>query len=202
MLANRPTHIGRLRVRTASRDPLLTQLRVARLLNTVELRPTGLPPSATLCLRAAPDPLPGSFRLTQLDIRPPPAWQQALTAMIDRIAGSAAHPVRGPVPESAQAVLFLDQSELLACLASDWCEGNITTRWWWQSLLKQGSASQIIKELWRGLRGQVLRDFAGAGRLGRRRKGCALTRTFASCLPFLAAFRALLGFVFLFFFLD
>src|SRR4029434_8796307 len=63
-----------------------------------------------------------------------------------RLASSASRPAREAVQASTEAVVFLDRSELLSCLASDWCEGSVTTHWWWQSLLKQGTASQIVKE--------------------------------------------------------
>ena len=149
MLGNRPTLIGRLRVRAGSQDPLLTQLRIGRLLNPIELRPDRLPSSAILCIRTLRDPLPGSLRLDHSDVHPPPAWQQALSAMLDRLVSNASRPARDAVPANAEAVVFLDRSELLACLASDWCEGSVMTRWWWQSLLKQGAASQVVKELWR-----------------------------------------------------
>ncbi len=151
MLGNQPTStvIGRLRVRAGSNDSLLTRMRVARLLEAVELRPTNLPSSAILYIRSARDPLPGSLRLERGDVRPPAAWQQAMTTMIDRLAAQASRPSREAVPPSAQAVVFLDRSELLSSLANDWCEGNLPTRWWWQSLLRHGPASQIVKQAWR-----------------------------------------------------
>ncbi len=149
MLGNQPTVIGRVRVRAGIHDSLLTQLRIGRLLDPIELRPARLPSSAILCIRTLRDPLPGSLRLDQSDVRPPPAWQEALRSMLDRLAAQAWRPAREAVPASAEAVVFLDRSELLACLASDWCEGSVVTRWWWRSLLKQGAATQIVKELWR-----------------------------------------------------
>ncbi len=143
------TVIGRLRVRANARDSLLTQMRIARLLDPIELQPKQLPSSAILYIRALRDPLPGSLRLENSDVRPQRAWQEALNATLDRLASKAVRPARETVPPSAEAVVFIDRSELLSCLASDWCEGSMMTRWWWQSLLKQGAATQIVKELWR-----------------------------------------------------
>ena len=59
-------------------------------------------------------------------------------------------PVRilGPIPANAEAVIFADQAELLACLASDWCEGSITTHWWWQSLFKGADIANTILPAW------------------------------------------------------
>lgn len=155
MLGNQPTLpaattvIGRLRVRANRQDSLLTQMRIGRLLDPIELQPKQLPSSAILYIRQLRDPLPGSLKLENGDVRPQRAWQEALNATLDRLASTAVRPAREAVPPSAEAVVFIDRSELLSCLASDWCEGSMLTHWWWQSLLKQGATTQIVKELWR-----------------------------------------------------
>ena len=136
-------------MRASGKDSLLTQLRIGRLLDPIELRPPQLPSSAILYIRKLRDPLPGSLQLEQAGVRPPPAWQEALSATLDRLASRALRPAREAVPPSAEAVMFIDRSELLACLATDWCEGRIMSRWWWQSLLKRGATAQVVKELWR-----------------------------------------------------
>ena len=80
----------------------------------------------------------------------PVAWHQALKSKLDQLVISAARPARDPVPTNAAAVVFLDRSELMACLASDWCERRLATNWWWQSLLKRGEAAlEIVKKQWR-----------------------------------------------------
>ena len=48
----------------------------------------------------------------------------------------AARPALGAVPAGAEAVIFEDAAELLACLAGEWCEGSASTHWWWRSLFK------------------------------------------------------------------
>ena len=144
-----PTVVGRLRVRANGQDSLLTRLRLGRLLDPIELRPRRLPSSAILYVRTLRDPLPGTLRLENGNVRPPPAWQEALGATLDRLASKACRPSREAVPPDAEAVVFVDASELLSCLASDWSEGSLMTRWWWQSLLKQGATAQVVKELWR-----------------------------------------------------
>src|SRR6188508_2477464 len=115
------TVIQRLRIKSAGLDPLATQLRMARALNTVSLQPAGLPPSAILCIHSLRDPQPGTLRLEQTDLRPSPEWEGAVRAQIEQLAREAARPIDGAVPASAQAVVFRDRSELLACLAADWC---------------------------------------------------------------------------------
>jgi hypothetical protein len=143
------TIVGHLRVEGGRIDPATAQLRLSTLLNNAVFHPTALPPAAIVFIRKLRDPLPRSLRIQQRDIRPPPAWQQALNATLDRLVASATRPAIGSVPANAEAVVFLDRSELLASLASDWCEGRVATRWWWQSLPRKGTASQIVKELWR-----------------------------------------------------
>jgi hypothetical protein len=143
------TFIGQLRVTGAGLDPLLTSSRVSQLLNSFEMRPSSLPSPAVLCVRGVRDPRPYTLRIDEARVFPDDAWRQALIGHLDELARRAARPALETVPTSAEAVVFLDRSELLACLASDWCQGTVTTHWWWQSLLRQASVSQIVKELWR-----------------------------------------------------
>src|SRR5262249_37791714 len=51
-------------------------------------------------------------------------------------------------PAGAEAVLFMDRSELLACLASDWQEGSALTRWWWQSLFEGADVALAVLHEW------------------------------------------------------
>jgi len=143
------TIVGCLRVEGARVDPALAQLRLSTLLNRAVTHPTTLPPSALIFIRKLGDPLPRLLRIQQHDNRPPAAWQQALNEKLEGLAKNAARPALGAVPANAQAVVFLDWSELLASLAIDWCEGQIAARWWWQTLLRKATASQIVRELWR-----------------------------------------------------
>lgn len=142
------TIVGCLRIEGAKVDPTLAQLRLSTLLNNAISHPNTLPPTAIVLIRKLRDPLPGSLRLGQHDIQPPAAWRQALTATLDRLAGSAVRPALGAVPANAEAVVFWDRSELLACLATDWCHGVLTARWWWRSFLKKTDARQAVLKAW------------------------------------------------------
>jgi hypothetical protein len=146
---NEKTVVARLSVRGSGLDPIPTQSRLASLLNNTDARPTGLSPAAIVVVRRLRDPLPGSLDLRQHNLEPPPAWQQALRARLDSLAAGAARPALAAVPANAEAVVFLDRSELLACLASDWCEPRVATQWWWQSLLRQADAEQVVWKAWR-----------------------------------------------------
>jgi len=170
------TIVGRLRIEGAGVDPTIAQLRLSSLLNNAIFHPSALPPAAIVFIRKLGDPLPRSLQIQQRDIRPPPAWQQALSAKLDRLVVSAARPALGSVPANAEAVVFLDRSELLASLAADWCEGRVAARWWWQSFLGQGTASQITKELWRSAPEYVP---AALDQLAKAAKATTFVKTFS-----------------------
>jgi len=128
------TAVRKVRVHGSGGDAGLARLRLESLLSGAELRPSGLPPSAVLCVRRVADPLPGTLRLDTGDARPPPEWERAFVARLERALRDAARPAREAVPAAADAVLFADRSELLACLARDARDGTMWTRWWWRDL--------------------------------------------------------------------
>jgi hypothetical protein len=147
---NGKTVARRLRVRGSKLDPISTQLRIASLLNVADLHPVGLAPSAILCIRTLRDPLPGSLQVRQCsgNMRPPRAWEQAVIASLDQSVRQAARPAHGSVPATAEAVIFTDRAELLACLAIDCCEGSVSTNWWWQSLFKGVDIARTVLPAW------------------------------------------------------
>ena len=149
------TSIARVRVRTACRDSLQVSLRAGALLDRLDLSPPGLPASSILLIRALRDPLPGCVSLVQPGGAAPASWQQAVSASIAGLAREAARPARGPVPAGADAVLFADEAELVACLVRDWLHGRVAGRWWWRSVLGDLSPQQW---LWQRVlaRGEVL----------------------------------------------
>jgi hypothetical protein len=61
---------------------------------------------------------------------------------------AAARPAREPVPANANAVLFADRAELLACLARDWCNGNATSLWWWPVLFPGDDFGAVVRRAW------------------------------------------------------
>ena len=140
----------RLRVRGSGLDPTSTRLRVANLLQVVDMHPDGLAPSAILCVRTLRDPLPGKLQLRGggYAMHPPAEWKRAVVSSLNHLVRDAARPAREAVPANAEAVLFADHGEVLAYLASDWCEGVAGTRWWWQSLFSSFDLVQGIVPLW------------------------------------------------------
>ncbi len=140
--------ILRLRVKGSDLDPLALRGRMENLLNDLSLQPR-LPASATLFIRRLSDPLPGALNLDTSYPQPPQAWRHAFNQRFDELVSTAARPALGPVADSVESVVFYDYAELLASLSADWCRGLVTSRWWWQSLIKRGDVLQIIKQLWR-----------------------------------------------------
>jgi hypothetical protein len=128
--------IARLEVRAERTDPLAARLAVERMLGAIELRPDSLPPAAILCVRELRDPRPGTISLASRQLRPPAVWEQAVRREVDRMARAAARPAHAAVPAAAEAVVFADEGELLACLASDVVSRAVGMRWWWRLLVE------------------------------------------------------------------
>jgi hypothetical protein len=142
------TTVARLRLSGTAADPLAARLRIDRALNETSLAPPALPPSAILCIRRLADPLPGSIG-SRGDWSPRHvAWRRALVSAVARMADRAARPALGEVPSDAPAIVFLDQAELLACLASDWCGGVLARRWWWRSLYRGRDLDRLAATVW------------------------------------------------------
>ena len=148
-MSGAPTSVRSVRVRGVDTDAATARLRLGNLLAGSELRPSGLAPSAVLCVRRLIDPLPGTLRLETAEARPPPEWERAFVDALERALRSAARPAREAVPAGAEAVLFADRAELLACLARDARDGTAWTRWWWRSL-RAGTApgADLVVEAW------------------------------------------------------
>ena len=139
--------IGRLRITGTRGDPVGTRLRAARLLDADAFRPPGLPPSAILCIRTLRDRLPGQFPAAGSAIRPPGNWSRALASRIETLARYARRPALDPALDDVPAVLFIDPSELIACLARDWIDGSAIRRWWWQPWLRGAGVEMALLKL-------------------------------------------------------
>ncbi|MFI5053371.1 MAG: hypothetical protein ACHQDE_03335, partial [Acidimicrobiia bacterium] len=143
------TRIERVRLHGDALDAAQARLKLGGLLAGAEVRPSGLAPSALLCVRRVRDPLPGVLRLDTRDARPPPEWERALVASLERALRSAARPAREAVPARAEAVLFADRAELLACLARAAHDGTVWASWWWQEVRSAaGVGSDPVVSAW------------------------------------------------------
>ncbi|HYN84772.1 MAG TPA: hypothetical protein VER32_05945 [Pyrinomonadaceae bacterium] len=140
------TYIGTVRARTAERDALALRIRLGRVLGSLSLNPSGVPASAVVCVRRLSAPPLSNAAAGGL--RRAVAWDRAVESSLARLVSSAARPARGFVPADAEAVVFFDRAELLACLASDWLAGATARRWWWRGLLKGGDAARSLVAAW------------------------------------------------------
>jgi hypothetical protein len=128
--------VTRLRVRSSESDVLAIQLRIANLFNTANLQPSGAPPSSVLIIRRFADPLPGRF-VPKPTARIDPVWERAVQSKLAEFYAHAARPSQGSVPANAEAVLFDDEAEMLACLLVDMSRQEARRQWWWRTLLRE-----------------------------------------------------------------
>ncbi|HUN41660.1 MAG TPA: hypothetical protein VMU81_15345 [Acetobacteraceae bacterium] len=137
--ANR-TRIGRLRVRGVGENAN-PRLAMSGMLEGADLRPPELSPATVLIVRHMNDPLPGRLspqrRLGLVDA----AWERAARENLAGFYRRAARPGRGPVPIDADAVVFADESELLASLMLDLVSGRLRERWWWRSVASSSATA-------------------------------------------------------------
>jgi hypothetical protein len=134
--------INRIRLRYRGGDALSARLASERIC-AAAIRVPGLPPAAILCIKRLHDPLPETIPLGP-DVgaafrRPGPTattarWEHSLHDSLSDLARRAARPASGRVTGDADAVLFDDRAQMLACLAADWCSGDTAARWWWRTL--------------------------------------------------------------------
>ena len=131
------TVIRKVRIRTTASDRLAAQQKLERALRATSLRPASLPRDAI-------------FIVQHITTRPvgTAGWVQAVRARLDQLVREAVRPINDTVPANAQAVIFLDRSELLACLAADWCSGEVVMHWWWQILLSHIEVADVVIKVW------------------------------------------------------
>lgn len=139
------TYVRRMRASGDVTDALALRLRLERALAVAELHPSGLPPTAILFVRKL-----GSrrARFQGLRTRTRAVWTRSVADAIEELARHAARPARSDVPAEAEAVVFINQAELLSCLAIDLCDGTAPARWWWRSLFRSTDLSSALLKAW------------------------------------------------------
>ncbi|PKN92447.1 MAG: hypothetical protein CVU44_15040 [Chloroflexi bacterium HGW-Chloroflexi-6] len=128
----------------AGQDALLTRLRVENTLQAASLHPVGLPPSAILVIKQVADPRLGRLAASRPDYAATQNWARTFNLRVGRLAARAVRPLVQSVPPDAQAVLFADWAELLACLALDWLDRSLWARWWWRSIFPRADLGRLI----------------------------------------------------------
>lgn len=142
------TYVRRLSAVSCERDALALRLRLERALAGADFHPPGLPASAILCVRRLSDRRSRAPNASAPNAQAFSEWQRSVADAIGRLARHAARPARGLVPANAEAVIFVDKAELLACLAADWCEEAAPARWWWRSLFGGLDAAAAMLSAW------------------------------------------------------
>ena len=140
--------IGRLSVKSAETDRLATRRHFERLFGDADFLPAALPPNAALCVRKICAKSPRARQLNGRANGLSVAWRNSVAREIESFYARAVRPIRQMVPASAESVVFLDESELLACLASDWLGGRLGESWWWRSLFPNLEAAQTVARVW------------------------------------------------------
>jgi hypothetical protein len=143
------TYIGCVRAATDARDRDAFAARLRAAIAALDLRPQGLHAQAVVCLRCLPAPWP-EYVLTggTADPRRLRAWEAATVRALQTAIASAVRPAHEFVPAGAECVVFEDRAEMLACLASDWCDAGAHARWWWRSLFRRRDLFDAPVGIW------------------------------------------------------
>ena len=121
-----------LRAVSGASDTLALRRTLERAIGPASLRPRGLAPHAIVCVR----------RLRMNDgIGRAGEWPARLESHVEDAVARAAHPFMEIVPANAPAVVFRDESEMLACLARDWHDRDA---WWWRGLVGRDADKGLV----------------------------------------------------------
>ena len=139
------TRIGQVRIRTSTDDPLAARMRGDAALRALDLEPPGMPARTILCIRSMTDPLPGAIDLRSAHAPRATEWERAARERIGDAWRSAVRAIDGAVPATANAVLFADRAELLACAAGDVLGRRAA--WWWRDTIRGGlTFTHVVRE--------------------------------------------------------
>lgn len=137
MWAEGSTTLLHVRLRHSPVEAFVARSRLSCLLSSVAFQPRAMPPAALLVVRSMADPLPGRItKELELGATPRAEWEQAMRFELDTLCRAAGRPALRTVSPTAQAVLFADYGELLACLAHDMLHGSAKA-WWWESIARR-----------------------------------------------------------------
>ncbi|HVG34269.1 MAG TPA: hypothetical protein VM911_14460 [Pyrinomonadaceae bacterium] len=128
-------------------ERLAARLRLAHLFQGADLAPHGFPPQAILVIRRIASPHNVSLKTFRLR----PEWELEMREQIAQLWRRAVRPVRGHVPLEAEALLFQDTGEWLACFGVAVERRSVERHWCWQASLGTGlavSSSQALVRVW------------------------------------------------------
>ncbi len=122
--------VNKLRVSASEGDNPALRFSLSKSLASLDLRPTGMPPSSILYIRHLEDPLPGGLLSGDKNRA---VWKNAFRRKLDGIYRQAVKPGYGQISNDVEAVFFKDQAELLASLMVDIRKGDTNSKWWWRN---------------------------------------------------------------------
>jgi hypothetical protein len=161
------TLVNRLRIRSSRPGAVQERTRAEGMLDSASLHPMGLPRESIVCIRSLGDPLPGTLELWRIGARVPIEWEHAFAARVGGLIRSAARPIHEAVPPNAEAILFTDRAELLACLAMDWVTGQLLNHWWWHAMIRGVYQERFVVNKWLESSGSVPAALDHMSRRGR-----------------------------------
>lgn len=123
--------VERLHTRAPAALAVTARLAAEALVGQVDPVLSGLPPQSLLLLRRLSLPLPAGALTQWNDVRLRLDFAARAQARLSDAARAAGWPAREATPADAEAVLFADEAELLACLARDAAAGRLQ-HWWWR----------------------------------------------------------------------
>jgi hypothetical protein len=129
------TELRTVRLHGAQRDPLRCRQKLERSLGAVDWTPPHLPPRAVLLVRRL---VVGSHFAK--------AFGTSVTKALRQRAETARRPWVHSDAAAAEAVVFADEAELIACLIRDWQRGLVAARWWWRAVLRDASPEQWLRQ--------------------------------------------------------
>ena len=121
-------------------DALRARQRLEQALQGVDWAPSGMPPQAVLLVRRMVLAPRGASAPAHTN-----AFAQKVTQALQACAASARRPWLQEDAATAEAVLFLDEAELAACLVSDALGGRVTAHWWWRAVLAGLTAQEWLR---------------------------------------------------------
>jgi hypothetical protein len=136
--------ISKLKVAGNPSDALATRLFFERLFTAADFHPPGISQRAIVCIKKinAPPVKNSRFAYSTLE------WEKGVRESVEKLYRRAFRPSREAVPAQAESVIFEDKSELLACLARDWCCGALAENWWWRAIFPHLSRAETVAKIW------------------------------------------------------
>ncbi len=115
-------------------DSLHLRSRIAACLSRTTLHPSDIPPSSILLINKLQCVFPSSTKVKDINSADDQRWMNSMKSELNRLSRNAHSPHGAFIPNTAEAILFSDEAELLASFLSDLAHGEVAHRWWWKHI--------------------------------------------------------------------